>query len=166
MQAAQIFPADGPTGTAPPSRTHPPDRILVVEDDVLVRQLNATVLLHSGYAVDTAEDGAAAWDAVHAHRYDLVITDNNMPNLTGIALVKMLRDENLSLPVIMATGALPTGELDPKPQCHLTTLLLKPYTIVELLARVHEVLAAARNANPATENRNRDDPRGRVRPGP
>ena len=93
-----------------------------------------------------------------------MITDNNMPKLSGIALVKMLRAENLSLPVIMATGALPPGELDPQPHCHLTTLLLKPYTIVELLARVHEVLAAAQSTHPPMENRNRDDPSCRVRP--
>jgi DNA-binding response OmpR family regulator len=42
-------------------RTHP-QRILVVEDNRDLRQLNAGVLIHSGYAVDTAEDGAAAWE--------------------------------------------------------------------------------------------------------
>jgi hypothetical protein len=39
----------------------PPQRILVVEDDRDLRQLNAGALIHTGYAVDVAEDGAAAW---------------------------------------------------------------------------------------------------------
>lgn len=159
MKDDQILPAYRSASSTPQSRTRPPPRILVVEDDIFIRQLNTVVLLRSGYAVDTAEDGAAAWEAIQAHRYDLMITDNNMPKLSGIELVKKLRDGDMILPVIMATGALPAMELDPKPQCHLTTLLLKPYTIVELMGKVKAVLAAVESARPETENCNRDDQR-------
>jgi DNA-binding response OmpR family regulator len=62
----------------------PPHRILVVDDDRDIRQLSAEVLIHSGYEVDTAEDGKAGWEALHATRhapesYALLITDHNMP---------------------------------------------------------------------------------------
>jgi DNA-binding response OmpR family regulator len=81
----------------------------VVEDDQLLRQkLNTkTVLVHAGYLVDVAEDGAAAWDALQANRYDLLITDNNMPEMSGMELLKKLRSARMELPVIMATGTCP-----------------------------------------------------------
>jgi DNA-binding response OmpR family regulator len=60
-------------------RANPPHRILVVEDDRPLRQINPRVLIHSGYTVNGAEDGAAIWEVLHATRYDLLITDNNMP---------------------------------------------------------------------------------------
>ena len=58
---------------------NPSQRILVVEDDVAIRQLNALVLVRSGYQVDAAEDGAAGWEALHAKNFNLLITDHNMP---------------------------------------------------------------------------------------
>jgi acetyltransferase-like isoleucine patch superfamily enzyme len=60
---------------------NPAQRILVVEDDRDLRLVNAGALTHSGYAVDVAEDGAAAWEALQANHNDLVITDNQMPKL-------------------------------------------------------------------------------------
>ena len=70
----------GESASAPlQSQTNPPHRILVVEDDISIRRLNTEVLRRSGYEVDAAEDGAAAWEALNADSYDLMITDNNMP---------------------------------------------------------------------------------------
>ena len=66
-------------GAAPAQgSTNPSPRILVVEDDVVIRQLNAKVLVGSGYQVAAAEDGAAGWDALHANDFDLLITDHAM----------------------------------------------------------------------------------------
>ena len=70
---------------------HPSRRILVVEDDGAIRQSNAQVLVRSGYQVDTAEDGAAGWKALHGKEFDLMITDHDMPRLTGLELVKKVR---------------------------------------------------------------------------
>jgi two-component system, chemotaxis family, sensor histidine kinase and response regulator WspE len=63
-------------------------RILVVDDDISIRELSAAVLMPSGYQVDTAEDGAAGWEALHGNNYDLLITDHNMPRVSGVELVK------------------------------------------------------------------------------
>jgi DNA-binding response OmpR family regulator len=118
----------------------------VVEDDYDLRQVNARTLIYSGYAVDVAEDGAAAWEALQANRYDLVITDNNMPRLTGIELLKKLYATRMVLPVIMATGTLPEEEFTRYPWLQPVAMLLKPYTIEELLETVKEVLRATINA--------------------
>ena len=67
-----------------------PQRILVVEDEGDLRQLNAEVLLDAGYQVDGAEDGAAAWAALQIHHYDLLLTDQFLPKLSGVELLKKI----------------------------------------------------------------------------
>ncbi len=100
------------------------------------------MLLRSGYRVDAAEDGEAGWEALQVHQYDLLITDNNMPNLCGIELVKMLHSACMTLPVIMASGAIPTEEMNRHPGLQLAATLLKPFTPDELLGTVKKVLRA------------------------
>lgn len=146
--------------SAPPPRrfeTNPPDHILVVEDDVLIQQLNAEVLTCSGYAVDVAVDGAAAWKALGADSYDLMITDNNMPKLTGVELLKKLHAARMDMPVIMATGALPQHEFNRHPWLQPAATLLKPYTMDDLLRTVKKVL---REAESTTEGLQRFMARG------
>jgi DNA-binding response OmpR family regulator len=126
--------------------TKPPCRILVVDDDIIFRQLNTEALLRSGYEVDAAEDGAAAWEALQIKAFNLLITDHNMPGLTGVELIRKLRAARMVLPVIMATGALPKEELTLCPWLQPDALLFKPYTIAELLGTVKTVLREADGA--------------------
>ena len=72
------------------------EAILVVEDEAIIRRCGFAVLRDSGFHVDTAEDGAAAWNAfcmadANEPAYDLLITDNNMPKLTGLELIEKRR---------------------------------------------------------------------------
>jgi DNA-binding response OmpR family regulator len=115
----------------------------VVDDDILIREFNTRALLRSGYEVDAAEDGAAAWEALCADNYDLLITDNNMPRLTGVELLKKLRAARMVLPVIMATGIFPAREFGPSPWLQPDAMLLKPYSIEEMLRTVRSVLRTA-----------------------
>ena len=136
-------------------QTSPFPRILVVEDEPDIRRLNAEVLKGSGYHVDTAEDGKAGWEALHATRhapesYALLITDHDMPGLSGLALVKKLRAARMALPVIVATGTLPTEDLFTRyPWLQPAAALVKPYSIEQLLGTVEKVLRAA--ASPGGE---------------
>ena len=116
-------------------------RILVVDDEPCVRRLNARTLIDAGYHVDDAEDGAAAWDTLQAKSYDLLITDNAMPKVTGLELIKRVRAAGMALPVIMATGTLPQEAFTQHPQLQPAATLLKPYTPVEFLGTVKNVLA-------------------------
>ena len=63
-------------------------RILYVDDDALLRELGEQILVRLGYDVDTAKDGAEGWDALHEHEYQLLITDYQMPCLTGLELIR------------------------------------------------------------------------------
>ena len=143
-----------------PTSTRQPCRILVADDESGIRRFNAKVLKRYGYEVDIAEDGAAAWEALQTGTFHLLITDHDMPKLTGIELVKKLRSARMALPVILATGGLPAKELVQDPSLQLAAMLPKPFSIDELLETVRVVLratdtapwadqAAARLAKPA-----------------
>jgi DNA-binding response OmpR family regulator len=118
----------------------------VVDDDRDIRRYSAQALVGSGYHADTAEDGAAAWEAPQIKAFNLLITDNNMPKLTGVELVRKLRSARMALPVILATGKLPTEALAQNPSLQLAALLPKPFSIDELLETVRVVLHATDSA--------------------
>ena len=140
MTAKKISQAGGPASATNQSEPNPRQRILVVEDDPAMRRINTEMLTYSGYQVDAAEDGSAAWDALQLNNYDLLITDNNMPKVTGVELLQKILTANLTLPIIMATGNLPEEEFTRYPWLQPNIILLKPYTFDELLAAVKEVL--------------------------
>ena len=125
-----------------PPETISRPRILVADDSPEIRRLNTEVLTNAGYTVDAAEDGAAAWDLMQFNEYDLLVTDNEMPNLSGIGLLQLLHDARMALPVIMVTGVSPQEQLDRQPWLQIEVMLLKPYTFNELLNAVRNVLHA------------------------
>src|SRR5439155_4854333 len=125
------------------SQTNPSSHILVVDDDGDFRQLSAGALVSFGYRVDVAEDGEAAWKALHANSYDLLITDNKLPKVSGVELVKKLRSAGMTLPVMLASSAVPTEYLSRNPPLQLAATLLKPFSSGQLLKTVKEVLLAA-----------------------
>ena len=142
MKAYQLLAARELADIRPDPRPNSPRRILVVEDDDEVRHLNTEVLIHHGYQVDAAENGEVAWQSLNAGSYDLLITDNNMPRVTGVELLKKVHGARMALPVIMATGLFPKWEFDRHPWLLPAATLLKPYTISELMGAVREVLCA------------------------
>ena len=121
----------------------PPHRILVVDDEPSIRHLNTKVLVDSGYHVDAAEDGAVAWDTLQVNSYDLLVTDNNMPKMSGVELIMKLHAARVALPVILATASSPKEEFTRYPWLQPAATLLKPYTVVEFLGTVKNVLRAA-----------------------
>ena len=117
-----------------------PRRILVVDDDFSIRELGAVVLSASGYQVDTAEDGEAGWEALQTSSYDLLITDNTMPKVSGVELVENMRSARMTLPVVLASGAIPPEALNRDSSLQIAATLLKPFTGDALLGTVKKVL--------------------------
>jgi DNA-binding response OmpR family regulator len=149
METAEIF--DVKLSSTPfDCQVKPPHRILVVDDDAAIRCMNAEVLTRSGYYVDAAKDGAVAWDKLQLNSYDLLVIDNAMPNVTGVELLSKLHTARIALPVIMATGTLPIDEFTRHPWLEPDAILLKPYTMEELLQKVKEVLDATKYAREQT----------------
>ena len=84
------------------SRRH---RVLVVEDSLTVREVERQMLTRAGYMVDVAVDGLDGWNALQRERYDLVLSDVDMPRMNGLELVRRIRaDRKLaSVPVVMVS---------------------------------------------------------------
>lgn len=80
-------------------------RILVVDDSITVREVERTLLKGHGYDVEVAVDGMDGWNALRSYSYDLMVTDVDMPRMTGIELVSRVKaDPHLqSLPVIIVS---------------------------------------------------------------
>ena len=115
-------------------------RILLVKREGDLRQLNAEVLMDAGYQVDLADDGATAWAALQSYKYDLLITDQFLPRLSGVQLVRKICAASMSLPVIMATDILPTWEFALHPCLQAVTMLHNPYSTEKFLGLVKNVL--------------------------
>ena len=115
-------------------------RILLVACDLKVIELNAEVLREAGYHVSTVANGLVAWDAIQVSNFDLMITDQFLPGITGIDLVQKIYAAHLDLPVIMAKGFLPAYETVLHPCLNSITMLQTPYTKANLLKLVDAAL--------------------------
>ncbi len=80
-------------------------RILIVEDSITVREVERALLKNNGYEVDVAVDGIDGWNALRSGEYDLVVSDVDMPRMTGLELVALIKaDIRLqSTPVIIVS---------------------------------------------------------------
>ena len=118
-------------------------RILVADDDEDIRQLVSIALTGDGFDVDAAADGEQAWEALHHEHYDLLVTDNEMPRLTGLKLIERIGQEGMSLPVIVASGSFSTERVRDNPQLQITAAIPKPFDLWELMATVRNALRTA-----------------------
>ncbi len=130
---------------APPA--NPPQRILVVDDNNDVRQLSIDVLVGAGFTVDSAKNGADGWEALKTRHYDLLITDNQMPKMSGVELIEKVRLTRVALPIIMATSNLPTYFFNQKPWLTPDATLQRPFSNDDLTAAVKKVLRVDDNYN-------------------
>ena len=80
-------------------------RILVVDDSITVRELERQLLQARGFAVDVAVDGMDGWNAIRSARYDLVVSDVDMPRMDGIELVTLIKNDPASkdIPVVIVS---------------------------------------------------------------
>ncbi len=79
-------------------------QILIVEDDETLRRVTQTQLTDAGYSANAAADGAHALEMLHAHPHDLVITDLNLPDLSGLELLKTIHDGFPETAVVILTA--------------------------------------------------------------
>jgi two-component system response regulator PilR (NtrC family) len=85
-------------------KSRPVQRILVVDDERSMRELLELVLSREGYTVETAENGRVAFERLQERPFDLVISDIQMPDMTGIELLERLKSESPDTVVIMITA--------------------------------------------------------------
>jgi CheY-like chemotaxis protein len=118
-------------------------RVLVIEDDALLRRTIERALTLHGHEVICAEDGAAGVAAWHREKPDVVITDLYMPNVDGIEAIRALRIAGATIPIIAVSGGDSHRSLlalESAGDLGATRLLPKPFTPSQLAAVVAETL--------------------------
>ena len=119
-------------------------KILIVEDDLELRQLFARVLEKNGYQVETAEDGAEALKILGRGYVDLIISDIMMPVMDGNALVRALRDDGVKTPVLMITAKSTLDDMREGFLSGTDDYMVKPVNVNEMVLRVGALLRRAR----------------------
>jgi two-component system, chemotaxis family, chemotaxis protein CheY len=117
--------------------------ILVVDDSVSLRQSVRFILEQNGYAVLEAVDGADGLAKQGGRRFDLVITDVNMPNMDGLTMVKKIREsgENKFVPILVLTTESQGSVLEEGKKVGATGWIVKPFNNEKLIGTVKKVLA-------------------------
>ncbi|MEI7534565.1 MAG: response regulator transcription factor [Verrucomicrobiae bacterium] len=119
-------------------------RILLAEDERKVAEHVRAGLAAEGYAVDVAHDGDEALWLAESSTYDALLLDINMPHKDGITVVRLLRRKGVLAPVIFLTAR---DDIEDKVRgldAGADDYLTKPFSIVELLARLRAVLRRQR----------------------
>lgn len=115
--------------------------IVVVEDHEDIRFLLQRALERAGHQVVTATDGATALEEIRKLKPDVVVTDVDMPRMTGLDLCRAIRaDAGLRhIPVVLASGSMLPGD-ERAAEVGANATLLKPFLPAQLLACVTELL--------------------------
>jgi putative two-component system response regulator len=116
--------------------------ILVADDDEATRQLLASILGRNGYFLVQARDGEEALAAAYAHHPNLILTDIQMPRVTGIELTRRLRADlsMATVPIILVSGLHETTDKVAGLEAGATDFVTKPFDRAELWARVRAAL--------------------------
>ena len=120
-------------------------RILICEDEIDLADGLCAILKGNKYSVDVVYDGEEALTYLEAENYDAVVLDIMMPKVDGITVLKTIRENGNSIPVIMLTAK---SELEDKVvglDCGADDYLTKPFEVKELLARLRAITRRKEN---------------------
>jgi two-component system alkaline phosphatase synthesis response regulator PhoP len=128
-------------------------RLLLVEDDPTLRQALAFNLTREGYEVSTAADGELALEAARSERLDLVLLDVMLPGMSGVEVLRVLRREGVTTPVIILSAK--GDEIDRVVGLKIGAddYVAKPFSRPELLARIEAVMRRGRREGDPDEKR-------------
>jgi two-component system, OmpR family, response regulator MprA len=129
--------------------------VLVADDDLAVREALHRALSLEGYDVATTTDGGETLEAVRAGGFDALVLDVGMPVLDGITVCKVIRAEQLRIPILMLTARTQTKDRVEGLDAGADDYLPKPFALDELLARLRALMR--RVDDPAGDDRNTND---------
>ncbi len=117
-------------------------RVLVVDDEIHIVHVVAIKLRNNGYEVISADNGAEAYELALKDKPDIIVTDFQMPIMSGMELIEKLRqnEDTKSIPVIMLTArsfAVPQEQQD---KLQISGCLSKPFSPKELLGHIEDIL--------------------------
>ncbi len=119
-------------------------RFLIVDDFSTMRRIVRNLLKEIGFSnAEEAEDGVVALNLLRSSKFDFVVSDINMPNMDGFALLKSAKaDENLkSIPFLMVTAEAKKEDIVNAAQSGASGYIVKPFTKATLEEKVQNILA-------------------------
>jgi DNA-binding response OmpR family regulator len=122
-----IFPSAKAAGEAARKR-----RVLVVDDDPMVREVISTYLSEDGYVVELAVNGREALEKFSAAEFDIVLTDRSMPEMGGDELAREVKMKNANMPVILLTGFGDIMAASGEKPAGVDVVMNKPFTMAGL----------------------------------
>ena len=148
--------SDHPVALAAPAPTDRPParRILVLDDEESMRFLHTLALVREGYQVDALANGEQGWDALCKVDYNLVLTDHDMPRLTGLELVARMRQLGNQTPVIFVSGSAELAEACAARKLDVTALLRKSAPLSEMVRAVKRVVPMPPEWSAASRHQN------------
>jgi excisionase family DNA binding protein len=127
-----------PTPSSPSISAEPrpggPPRVLVVDDEASIRDLLAKTLALAEYEVELAPNGQVALERMRLNRYDLLITDLQMPGMDGLTVIEEARRLNADLSVIIITGFSTEASAIEAANLGVSGYLTKPFKVPKVLA--------------------------------
>ncbi len=122
------------------------ENILLVDDESMILEINVQILETMGYKVSSSTSSMNALEMfkIRPENFDLIVTDNLMPEMSGFEMVEEIVKIRPDIPVIMISGTLSKSDIELK-KAGITTTIQKPYNGREIQAVVWEVLDAAKN---------------------
>jgi CheY-like chemotaxis protein len=135
-----------PASASPPAAPSPPAlRLLVVDDEPLVRQTLVTLLRATGHSASEAVDGPSALACLEQAAVDVVITDLGMPGMSGWELAGAIKARWPSLPILLLTGWQEQMPEDEGNRQFVDAILGKPVRLGDLVRALEEILARERS---------------------
>jgi two-component system chemotaxis response regulator CheY len=119
-------------------------KILVVDDELVLRELMQDFLETAGHKVETAENAMESLEKLRAGGFQMMICDVNMPGLSGVELLRLVRRDPAfkTLPVLMCTARDTMGEVDQAFEAGANGYVVKPFDLKSLTESVAKALAA------------------------
>jgi two-component system alkaline phosphatase synthesis response regulator PhoP len=117
-------------------------KVLVVDDEIHIVHVVAIKLRNNGYEVISADNGAEAFELACEEKPDIIVTDYQMPVMSGLELLEKLRqrDETKDIPVIMLTARSFAISKEQQEELRISSCLSKPFSPKELLGNIEDVL--------------------------
>lgn len=117
-------------------------KVLVVDDEVHIVHVVAIKLRNNDYEVISAENGADAFELARAEKPDVIVTDFQMPIMTGLELVENLRQcaETKDIPIVMLTARGFAINDEQRRDLQISEFLSKPFSPKELLRTIEDIL--------------------------
>jgi two-component system alkaline phosphatase synthesis response regulator PhoP len=129
------------------------DRVLVVEDDALVRDLVSLNLTHAGYVVEVAVDYETGLSRLLEAQFELALVDVMLPGGDGFNLARRAREGGVRQPIVLLTSRSDVASKVRGLDCGADDYVVKPFDVQELLARVRAVLRRSTTERPLKDDR-------------